>query len=456
MEVRSRRRLILAELNYDAQRIERTEHIRRLMALCIVGLLGVFAVIMAEAQSALFDATARYQASRSTMASDLDQAYAAGYIEADLKPVLIRVSEVEALGEPVWIGDRPAFYESQATAITELRTELKTLEAQVIDAARAVVTDDIDSVKDKVQKARVLGLEAADTAPIESDLAAVVAAAGAAVKIADVRIVATRSAALRVTASDMIATQEAEYSAIAQAAAELKAQSGNNPAGIIKSGQDALAAGRNDATVAAFLKLNSIDAKYRTLEHFGELMGSSDSDQAFVGIAGTMRAAGQLHETMVVSLPRKVVVVSIWHQQLWAYQDGRMLLDSLVTTGTPWDLPTPPGRFQILSKHSPFVFKSAWPEGDSHWFSDLPSAYVAFFTGEGHAIHDASYWRHVYGPGTQNNGSHGCVNMPYDASRQVFYMLEIGTPVVVIPGDGGNVSHQLSLRRDGDPALAGA
>jgi hypothetical protein len=46
--------------------------------------------------------------------------------------------------------------------------------------------------------------------------------------------------------------------------------------------------------------------------------------------------------------------------------------------------------------------------------------------------------------------------MPYDASRTVFNMLEIGTPVVVIPGDGGNVSHQLGLRRDGDPALAGA
>jgi lipoprotein-anchoring transpeptidase ErfK/SrfK len=64
------------------------------------------------------------------------------------------------------------------------------------------------------------------------------------------------------------------------------------------------------------------------------------------------------------------------------------------------------------------------------------SSYVNYwlaFTYSGCGIHDAS-WRSAseYGGTTyQGNGSHGCVNTPYDAVKKIYQKAGIGTYVVV-------------------------
>jgi len=63
---------------------------------------------------------------------------------------------------------------------------------------------------------------------------------------------------------------------------------------------------------------------------------------------------------------------------------------------------------------------------------------VMWFNG-GDGIHDAS-WRAVYGPGTEyphydpygeNVGTHGCVNVPYNAEVWLWNWTPVGTPVIV-------------------------
>ena len=49
----------------------------------------------------------------------------------------------------------------------------------------------------------------------------------------------------------------------------------------------------------------------------------------------------------------------------------------------------------------------------------------------GIGIHDAS-WRSKYGGDIYiKGGSHGCINTPYDAMKELYEMVEIGTPVIM-------------------------
>ena len=45
-------------------------------------------------------------------------------------------------------------------------------------------------------------------------------------------------------------------------------------------------------------------------------------------------------------------------------------------------------------------------------------------------LHDAS-WRSSFGGSIYKNcGSHGCINLPYDAADTIYKNVELGTPVV--------------------------
>src|SRR5438105_7698294 len=59
----------------------------------------------------------------------------------------------------------------------------------------------------------------------------------------------------------------------------------------------------------------------------------------------------------------KVIVVSIAGQRLTAFQDGAVVLTSVVATGQP-ALPTPTGTFHVMSKSAPYKCVSPWPKGD--------------------------------------------------------------------------------------------
>ncbi|MBQ7219118.1 MAG: L,D-transpeptidase, partial [Ruminococcus sp.] len=63
--------------------------------------------------------------------------------------------------------------------------------------------------------------------------------------------------------------------------------------------------------------------------------------------------------------------------------------------------------------------------------------YVSFveywmaFIGGSYGIHDAS-WRSSFGGSIyKGNGSHGCVNTPYEAVKKIYNNVSVGTPVVI-------------------------
>ena len=121
----------------------------------------------------------------------------------------------------------------------------------------------------------------------------------------------------------------------------------------------------------------------------------------------------------------KEIVVSISRQAMWAYEDGELVIASLVSTGVG-NVPetvTPVGYFSVLVK-----FETETMEGtisDEYYrVEDVP--HVMYFDNLGNALH-GTYWHNNFGTPM----SHGCVNLPMDVAEFIYHWAPIGTKVVI-------------------------
>jgi len=121
------------------------------------------------------------------------------------------------------------------------------------------------------------------------------------------------------------------------------------------------------------------------------------------------------------------IAISIKAQTMWYYKDGKCLLTTPVVTGnTGKKMGTPSGVYEIAYKKKGHVLR-----GED--YESLVDFWMPFYEYRGIGIHDAS-WRAADAFGGniyQTNGSHGCVNTPYEAVKTLFEIVKTGTPVVV-------------------------
>ena len=116
------------------------------------------------------------------------------------------------------------------------------------------------------------------------------------------------------------------------------------------------------------------------------------------------------------------IEIDYTNQHLWYYKDGSLVVDSdLVSGNLNNGNGSPDGVFKIISRQSPATLKGEDYESDVTYF--MPFAYNV-------GLHDAS-WRSNFGGSIyKNSGSHGCINLPYDAADTIYKNVELGTPVV--------------------------
>lgn len=136
----------------------------------------------------------------------------------------------------------------------------------------------------------------------------------------------------------------------------------------------------------------------------------------------------------------KVVLVDLSDQWLFTYRDGSFQFANAVETGMP-DLPTPTGRFSILSKQRDVTFVSPWPKGSPYWYAPTHVNYAMLFRDGGYYLHDAS-WHVWFGPGANTphqlpdgrweTGSHGCVGMRIPDAQRLYNWVQLGTPVIIV------------------------
>lgn len=118
------------------------------------------------------------------------------------------------------------------------------------------------------------------------------------------------------------------------------------------------------------------------------------------------------------------VEICISQQRMWCYQNGNLIVDTPVVTGNPnkgWGTPSG-GVWAIDAKK-----RDAILEGEGY---EEPVDYWMPFN-DNIGIHDFQERYYFGGTIYLTNGSHGCVNTPYDAVQKIFEAVSIGTPVIV-------------------------
>jgi lipoprotein-anchoring transpeptidase ErfK/SrfK len=135
-------------------------------------------------------------------------------------------------------------------------------------------------------------------------------------------------------------------------------------------------------------------------------------------VAGTPSLAGA-EATFEEAAPRrgKWIEVILSQQMLVAWEDGRMVMNTPVSTGTR-KTPTVRGTFRIYKKYAKQRMR-----GRDY---DLPNVpYVMYFKGA-YAMH-GTYWHTNFGQPM----SHGCVNLPTGKAAWLYNWAPRGTAVVV-------------------------
>ena len=121
-------------------------------------------------------------------------------------------------------------------------------------------------------------------------------------------------------------------------------------------------------------------------------------------------------------LPSLYAEVSIQSQHMWLYKDGVLILDSPVTTGK-FGSETNIGVHKIELMQTNRILR-----GPDY---ALPVNYWIRFNSDAEGFHDAT-WRNEFGTTDfQQNGSHGCVNMPVDKIAQLYHIVTVGVPVII-------------------------
>lgn len=155
-------------------------------------------------------------------------------------------------------------------------------------------------------------------------------------------------------------------------------------------------------------------------ETLSALQGYLEAGENYTGEVVYYQTAAQYGENDYGST---YIEVSISAQHFWYYVDGVVVLESDFVSGdVAKGHDTPKGAYRIAYKARDQVL-----EGQG--YSSPVSYWMPFVDGCG--FHDAS-WRTEFGGSIYlTNGSHGCLNLPSWAAKELYDLIEAGTAVLI-------------------------
>ena len=434
----------------------------RLLAVVAAGLVAISAALVAEANAEASSSLTQVAAARQQLTLDLLGASAAGFSDQDLGPILDSMQTLSDQPAPAGLSDRAAFYRSQAAAFESLRGSLGALEVHQLDLLRSAATTRLADLSDELART-IAELESGlldhtttvnqpGYAPIEAQVSSIQTGLAIGYGPADFRRVFEALGAPIDQAQQLRAARAADLAAVQAEASRLVTSAGGSLDAVRQVGLGALYYGRNYATAVAYLRLEP-GRQYDLLESDATRLQGTDIQDVAEAAALEERHRDLLHAALIAGFPAKGIFVSIQDEELWAYDHGQLFVDTLVTTGMP-QLPTDTGLMRINRKESPVHFVSPFPKGSPYDYGTIDARYALWFQPSGEAIHD-SWWRSWYGPGSNLNGR-GSIGVPYGPIDRLYPWGDVGTPVLVIPGDGSPLASQLALKTYDDPAWGSA
>jgi len=346
-------------------------------------------------------------------------------------------AETPPQASPPFNQDRIAFFSRAASQEAQIKDQLETRVQKLLAETHDSALLAVNQVSTNLQKAKQVGVDdqllvefagLPSKARIELDVASTVSG---------YRAVSTQLKAPLSKLSLLIADQETTNTLIGQYAAQAAAQDHGDVALAKTAANAALTRVQADMQTARIFQMDVtvIDLHVQKLAaQLGQVTRAADLEQV---TGGLMVQDKVLQDAMATTLPDKALTISLKEQVIRAYSHGQQVFWSYVTTGRP-GLETDPGSFKVYWKVAPWTMHSPWPKGSPYWYPDSKVKMVMWFNG-GAGIHDA-YWRAYYGPGTEyphydpygeDNGTHGCVNVPYSNMVWLWNWTPTGTPVIV-------------------------
>ena len=350
---------------------------------------------------------------------------------------LTTASETPPAASAPFNEERIAFFSRAAGQETQIKDQLETRVQKLLVETRDSAQSAVKQLSTSLQKAKQIGVDdqllvefagVPSKAQIELDNATNVRA---------YRAVNDELKSRLSKLSLMIADQETTNKLVDQYAAQAAAQN-QGDAGKARAGATAaLAKVQGDLQTARIFSMD-VSIVDVNVQKLAVRLTSATTAAGLEQVAGGLMVQEKvLTDAMAQTLPEKALTISLNEQVIRAYERGQQVFWSYVTTGRP-GLETDPGSFKVYWKISPWTMHSPWPKGSPYWYPDSKVRMVMWFNG-GAGIHDA-YWRSRYGPGTQfphydptgeDNGTHGCVNVPYSNMVWLWNWTPTGTPVIV-------------------------
>ncbi len=143
------------------------------------------------------------------------------------------------------------------------------------------------------------------------------------------------------------------------------------------------------------------------------------------------------------------VEINLTAQHLFLYQEGECVLESDFVSGNPSrGNDTPPGIYGITYKE-----RDATLNGET--YSTPVNFWMPFNNHVG--MHDAT-WRTEFGSNIyMTNGSHGCINLPYEIAQEIYGYVEKNTPVICyhLPGTEPEPMEEIPIELEPELVPAG-
>jgi hypothetical protein len=146
---------------------------------------------------------------------------------------------------------------------------------------------------------------------------------------------------------------------------------------------------------------------------------------------------------VVVHIAESRVFVMEGRRVVWSAPAGTGHGFQLEGQGQEWTFTTPVGMFQVLRKErDPVWIAPDWwfvqrglripPPDDPSRFMPNTLGTSALFLGDGIAIHGTPDPHLLLDPDPETRRvSHGCIRLTNEAARQLFHLVDVGTPVLI-------------------------
>lgn len=129
-------------------------------------------------------------------------------------------------------------------------------------------------------------------------------------------------------------------------------------------------------------------------------------------------------------LGQSYVEIDLSRQKVWVYVDGNLEVETDCVTGcVNKGHETPTGIFTLTYKQKDRILRGKKLKNGKYEYESHVDYWMPFNGGIG--LHDAN-WRNKFGKDIYiNKGSHGCINLPADAARKLYYIINSEMPIIV-------------------------